>query len=116
MPEIALGIWFYTLADVKADVNLPRLLIGSTCLLFIFWYTLCTYGTAVRALVQLPACIGILAGLDAGFTSFLSHTGDHPLDIYLLSEKQSKTQYQATTVFVFWIINVAKAIPYAFLG
>ena len=32
MPGIALGIWFYTLADV----NLLRLLISSSCLLFIF--------------------------------------------------------------------------------
>ena len=107
MPGIALGICFYTLADV----NMLRLLIGSMCLLFIFWQTLCTNGIAVKTQVQLPAWLGILAGLAAGFTSFLSHAGGPPVAIYLLSEKQSKTQYQATTVFVFWIINKAKAIP-----
>ena len=112
MPGIALGIWFYTLADV----NLLRLLIGSMCLLFIFWQTLCTYGSAVKTQEQLPACVGILAGLASGFIGFLSHAGGPPVAIYLLSEKQSKIQYQATTVFVFWIINIAEAIPYAFLG
>ena len=63
MPGIALGIWFYTLSHV----NLLRLLIGSMCLLFIFWQTLCNYGIAVKTQVRLPACVGILAGLAAGF-------------------------------------------------
>jgi uncharacterized membrane protein YfcA len=34
----------------------------------------------------------------------------------LLSRNLTKTEYQATTVLVFWAINISKAVPYAFLG
>ena len=64
----------------------------------------------------MPAWAGVVSGVAAGFTSFISHAGGPPAAIYLLSSKVSKTQYQATTVIVFWIINVAKVVPYAFLG
>ena len=36
--------------------------------------------------------------------------------MYLLSRGLDKTAYQATTVLVFWAINIAKFAPYAFLG
>jgi len=36
--------------------------------------------------------------------------------MYMLSLKLSKTEYQANTVFVFWIINVLKAVAYGILG
>ena len=35
---------------------------------------------------------------------------------YLLSQDLSKTGYQATTVLVFGLVNVAKTIAYGFLG
>ena len=36
--------------------------------------------------------------------------------VYLLSKRPNKTEFQATTVIIFWAINLAKAVPYAFLG
>jgi uncharacterized membrane protein YfcA len=36
--------------------------------------------------------------------------------MYLLSQRLTKTAFQATTVLVFWAVNIAKAVPYAFLG
>jgi uncharacterized membrane protein YfcA len=59
---------------------------------------------------------GLVAGATAGFTSFISHAGGPPATIYLLSRNLTKTEYQATTVLVFWAINISKAVPYAFLG
>ncbi|CAN0601515.1 unnamed protein product, partial [Ectocarpus sp. 12 AP-2014] len=59
---------------------------------------------------------GFIAGATAGFTSFISHAGGPPATIYLLSRGLSKTEYQATTVVVFLAINIAKAVPYTFLG
>jgi uncharacterized membrane protein YfcA len=71
----------------------------------------------VRVAAQsLPKWAGALAGLVAGFTSFVSHAGGPPAALYLLSLKPNKTEYQASTVLVFWIINIAKFLPYAFLG
>ena len=59
---------------------------------------------------------GTLAGLAVGFTSFVSHAGGPPAAVYLLSLKLRKTEYQASTVLIFWAINIAKAVPYAGLG
>ena len=36
--------------------------------------------------------------------------------MYLLSRNLTKTQYQASTVLLFWVINIVKFVPYAFLG
>ena len=52
----------------------------------------------------------------AGFTSFVSHAGGPPAAVFLLSRGLSKTGYQATSVLIFWTVNIAKFIPYAFLG
>ena len=36
--------------------------------------------------------------------------------IYLLAQGLSKTAFQATTVLVFWVINITKLAPYVALG
>ena len=57
-----------------------------------------------------------VAGATAGFTSFVSHAGGPPVAMYLLSRPIDKTRFQATTVLVFWAINISKVVPYAMLG
>lgn len=64
----------------------------------------------------LPLWAGALAGAVTGFTSFVSHAGGPPAAVWLLSRRLDKTTYQATTVILFWIINIVKFVPYAFLG
>ena len=59
---------------------------------------------------------GGIAGIVTGFTSFISHAGGPPAAVYMLSRGMDKTTYQASTVLLFWIVNIAKFIPYAFLG
>ena len=112
MPGVALGVWFYNLADA----DMLRLLIGVISLLFVLWQAMQAYGFVPNAKGKFPPWVGGLAGVAAGFTSFVSHAGGPPAAIYLLSAKPSKTEYQATTVIVFWVINIAKALPYGFLG
>ena len=36
--------------------------------------------------------------------------------MYLLSRRPAKTEFQATSVLVFWVNNLIKAIPYGWLG
>ncbi|MGB1791702.1 MAG: TSUP family transporter, partial [Paracoccaceae bacterium] len=98
MPGVALGVWFYSLADA----DMLRLLIGVISLLFVLWQAIQAFGFAPRAEEKLPPWAGGLAGVAAGFTSFVSHAGGPPAAIYLLSAKPSKTEYQA--------------LPYSFLG
>ena len=52
----------------------------------------------------------------AGFTSFISHTGGPPYQIYTLPQKLPPVLYAGTSAFFFAIVNTMKLIPYFFLG
>ena len=59
---------------------------------------------------------GAFWGAFAGFTSFISHTGGPPFQIYVLPQRLSPVNYAGTTAFFFAIVNTSKLIPYFFLG
>lgn len=59
---------------------------------------------------------GTFWGGFAGFTSFISHTGGPPFQIYVLPQKLTPVNYSGTTAFFFAIVNTAKLVPYFFLG
>lgn len=59
---------------------------------------------------------GTFWGAFAGFTSFISHTGGPPFQIYVLPQRLSPVNYAGTTAFFFAIVNTSKLIPYFFLG
>jgi uncharacterized protein len=59
---------------------------------------------------------GVLWGGIAGFTSFISHTGGPPFQIYVLPRRLPPAVYAGTTAFFFAIVNTAKLVPYYFLG
>jgi len=112
VPGVALGAALYTVAE--PDVF--RVLIGAISVGFVIWQMAVRFGYVRAAAQTLSPAAGALAGAVAGFTSFVSHAGGPPAAVYLLSKRLSKTEFQATTVLVFWIVNIAKFVPYAFLG
>ncbi len=59
---------------------------------------------------------GVLWGGVAGVTSFVSHTGGPPAQVYLLPQKLPPNIYSGTSVVFFAAINFSKLIPYYFLG
>lgn len=112
VPGVALGAALYSVAE--PDVF--RLLIGMIALIFVAWQAGLRLGLIRIAARPMPPWGGGLAGIVAGFTSFVSHAGGPAVAVYLLSRKVGKTPFQATTVLVFGLINLAKVFPYAFLG
>ncbi len=112
IPGTALGGLLYTVADA----DLFRLLIGGISLAFVTWQLGTRSGHFQPRQTPLPAWAGLLAGLVAGFTSFVSHAGGPAAAVYLLSQRIDKTRFQATTVLLFALLNVIKFIPYAWLG
>jgi uncharacterized membrane protein YfcA len=112
LPGVALGAWLYQIAD--ADVF--RLLIGGISLAFVAWQLSLKLRLIPMPKRAMPAWAGALAGATAGFTSFVSHAGGPPAAVYLLSKGLGKTPFQASTVLIFWAINIAKFVPYSFLG
>lgn len=59
---------------------------------------------------------GLFWGAVTGFTSFVSHSGGPPYQVYTLPLKMSRTMFAGTTTVAFAIINAVKLIPYYFLG
>ena len=125
MPGVAIAAMLWRVAPA----DLFRVLIGLTALSFVAWQTrgaLARLLGASGAAPDPPASRGdpappsrgwgLLAGAVAGFTSFVSHAGGPPVAVYLLARGHSKTAYQATTVLVFWAVNLAKAVAFAGLG
>jgi uncharacterized membrane protein YfcA len=55
-------------------------------------------------------------GAVAGFTSFISHTGGPPYQIYAMPLRLPPAIYAGTTAVFFAIVNVSKLIPFYFLG
>lgn len=112
LPGVALGAMLYQIAE--PDVF--RVLIGAIALGFIAWQMAVQYKLFQPSDERLPHWVGIVAGITAGFTSFVSHAGGPPAAAYMLSQRLDKTTYQATTVLTFWAINIAKFVPYVALG
>lgn len=48
----------------------------------------------------------------AGFTSFISHAGAPPYQVYMLPQKLPKAVFAGTSTIVFAVINAAKILPY----
>ena len=74
-------------------------------------------GSAAPARPRSGAREGPRAGARSpGFTSFISHAGGPPASMYLLGVGLDKTTYQASTVLVFWWVNLIKLPAYVELG
>ena len=59
---------------------------------------------------------GMFWGSLTGFTSFVSHAGAPPYQMYVLPQRLEKMVYAGTSTIVFAIINLLKLPPYWFLG
>jgi len=59
---------------------------------------------------------GLFWGTIAGFTSFISHSGGPPYQVYVLPQRLSKTVFAGTTTITFAAINLVKLLPYWQLG
>ena len=63
-----------------------------------------------------PTWLGALLTATSGFTSFIAHAGGPPINAYVIPLKLSPLKFTATMAFFFFVINLAKWIPYAWLG
>lgn len=59
---------------------------------------------------------GLFWGVITGFTSFVSHSGGPPFQVYTLPLKMTKTVFAGTSTIAFAIINAVKLVPYWALG
>jgi uncharacterized membrane protein YfcA len=63
-----------------------------------------------------PRWVGGLLTVTSGFTSFIAHAGGPPLNAYVIPLRLSPLLFTGTLAFFFFFINLAKWVPYAWLG
>lgn len=112
LPGIVAGAALYQVASP----DLFRSLIGGVSVGFVLWRLALASELVRLGTSRMPNWAGLFWGAITGFTTFVSHAGGPPASMFLLSRGLSKTQFQATTVLVFWIMNILKFFPYAALG
>ena len=59
---------------------------------------------------------GLFWGTVTGFTSFVSHAGAPPYQVYTLPLRMPKTVFAGTSTIAFAVINAVKLVPYYALG
>jgi uncharacterized membrane protein YfcA len=114
LPGAVLGIaigWF-TAAWVSEDHI--RLIVGVVSILFALNYW---FRDRLREAPHGPNVVkGSAWAVVTGFTSFVSHAGGPPFQMYAVPLRLPPRIYAGTTVLLFAIINATKLVPYFYLG
>ena len=63
-----------------------------------------------------PRWVGALLTITSGFTSFVAHAGGPPINAYVIPLRLSPVKFTATMAFLFFVVNLSKWVPYAWLG
>lgn len=63
-----------------------------------------------------PRWLGAVLTATSGFTSFVAHAGGPPISAYVIPLRLSPVRFTATMAFFFFVINLSKWVPYAWLG
>lgn len=109
---VGIGVGWMTAAYVQEDF--VRLLVGIISVLFALNYW---FGDRLRTRPMRPhAAKGAFWGAVAGFTSFVSHAGAPPFQMYALPLRLDKQVFVGTSVIFFAVTNAVKLIPYFFMG
>jgi len=63
-----------------------------------------------------PKWLGAILTALGGFTSFIAHAGGPPVNAYVIPLKLKPIVFTATLAYLFFVVNLSKWIPYAWLG
>ncbi|TRW98462.1 sulfite exporter TauE/SafE family protein [Paracoccus sp. M683] len=113
-PGALVGIWFGWLTASIVPVAGVEMIVGLIGLAF-----------ALNALLRRAAegpprpadwAKGSFWGTIAGYTSFVSHSGAAPFQVYVQPLRLSSMGYAGTATVFFAVVNAIKLVPYAALG
>jgi uncharacterized membrane protein YfcA len=109
---VGIGIGWAT-ATVVSE-NLVTLIVGLIGLAFSLNYWLRAGHAIEPHTADVPR--GVFWGTVSGFTSFVSHAGAPPYQMYVLPQRLDKMIYAGTTTILFAVVNAVKLVPYWALG
>ncbi len=114
LPAAIVGIVVGWFAAAWVSDDAVRLIVGAVSVLFALNYWLRTGQSLEPSRPSTPR--GAFWGAVAGFTSFVSHSGGPPFQMYALPLRLAPQVFAGTSVIFFAAVNAIKLIPYFFLG
>ena len=116
LPASLFGILVGTLLFEYMSVAVVRLIVGVVAITFTLPHWISKKRSSGAGLADYPRSYGLLGASVAGFTSFVAHSGGPPISMYLLRRPLDRTDFAATTIVFFAVVNYVKLVPYAWLG
>ncbi|MEJ0013711.1 MAG: sulfite exporter TauE/SafE family protein [Bauldia sp.] len=114
LPGAVVGVLIGWLTAAWVTESEVRLIVGLTSIAFALnWWFRHRHRPEPRG--QDPVR-GTFWSIVTGFTSFVSHAGGPPFQIYTLPLRLEPRVFAGTSVLLFAIINAFKTVPYFFLG
>ncbi len=115
IPSAMIGVGIGWLLAARVSDDAVRLAIGVISILFVAYMLL--RDRLGRAPIEKPGVpSGVLWGSVAGFTSFVSHAGAPPFQIYVMPQYLKPRIFAGTATMFFAALNLLKLPPYLLLG
>jgi len=112
IPASIVGILFGTFTFQYTNEDQIRVMVGVISIIFV----LVSFVQKSNFLLKPTKFKGYFWSSVAGYTSFLIHAGNPPMNFYTLPLKLDKISFIGTMTFAFLVINLVKLIPYYYVG
>ena len=112
IPASIIGILFGAFTFQYTNENQIRIVVGVISIIFVF----VSFIQRSNLLLKPTNIKGYFWSSIAGYTSFLIHAGNPPINFYMLPLKLDKVSFIGTMTLAFLVINVVKLIPYYYVG
>ena len=116
LPASLIGILTGTLLFEYMSAAVVRLIVGVVAIVFTLHFWINKQRSNSSNLVNYPRSFGLIGASVAGFTSFVAHSGGPPISMYLLRRPLDRTDFAATSIVFFAVVNYVKLVPYTWLG
>ena len=115
IPSSMIGVGVGWLVAARVSDDAVRLAIGVISIVFVLYMLI--RDRLGRAPVEKPGVpSGILWGSLSGFTSFVSHAGAPPFQVYVMPQYLKPPVFAGTATMFFAAVNLLKVPPYFLLG
>jgi uncharacterized membrane protein YfcA len=115
IPSAMIGVAAGWLLAARVSEDAVRLAVGLISIAFVVY--MLTRDRLGRAPVETPGVPGgLLWGSLAGFTSFISHAGAPPFQVYVMPQNLKPRVFAGTATMFFAAVNLIKVPPYFLLG
>jgi uncharacterized membrane protein YfcA len=115
IPSSLIGVGLGWLLAARVSDDAVRLAIGVISIVFVAYMLI--RGRLGHAPVERPGVpSGVLWGSLAGFTSFISHSGAPPFQVYVMPQYLKPRVFAGAAQMFFAVVNLLKIPPYFLLG